>query len=276
MAALISPSSSILGKASCPSKSCRIMDTLLSKLQKAVATQERLANTGAILSLYLCHLSCGEQGGQGGTEVAEEIILVSSHLSTIMTEQAEAAGRALATFWVVRRHLWLSQSRLQQEDRDCLLKLPVEPSTMFGPDAVRMLQQAQEARRCACKVSGILGSRPRGSQTRASQPLPTPETSNWGPEDLRPQLEAFCRWAISEVEQGNRQAGFYSRYFVVPKRDVGLRPILDLRGLNKYLRPLRCKMLTVPRVRQAVNKGDWFTTIDLKDAYFQIPIWEGH
>lgn len=22
--------------------------------------------------------------------------------------------------------------------------------------------------------------------------------------------------------------------------------------------------------------GDWFVTIDLKDAYFQIPIWKGH
>lgn len=35
-------------------------------------------------------------------------------------------------------------------------------------------------------------------------------------------------------------------------------------------------MLTVPRVRQAVLPGDWFATIDLEDAYFQIPIWEGH
>ncbi len=55
-----------------------------------------------------------------------------------------------------------------------------------------------------------------------------------------------------------------------------LRPILDLRGLNKFLRPLRCKMLTVPRVRQAILQGNWFAVIDLEDAYFQIPIWEGH
>lgn len=27
---------------------------------------------------------------------------------------------------------------------------------------------------------------------------------------------------------------------------------------------------------QAVLQGDWFATIDLEDAYFQIPIWEGH
>ncbi|XP_045900565.1 uncharacterized protein LOC123968112 [Micropterus dolomieu] len=39
-----------------------------------------------------------------------------------------------------------------------------------------------------------------------------------------------------------------------------------LRGLNKYLHPQRCKMLTVPRVRQSITAGDWFATIDLKEA----------
>lgn len=33
-------------------------------------------------------------------------------------------------------------------------------------------------------------------------------------------------------------------------------------------------MLTVPRVQEAINKGDWIATLNLKDAYFQIPIWE--
>ncbi|KAK7919192.1 hypothetical protein WMY93_010476 [Mugilogobius chulae] len=62
--------------------------------------------------------------------------------------------------------------------------------------------------------------------------------------------------AIREVKCDQR-TGFYSRYFLIPKKDGGLRPILDLRSLNKFLRPLKCKMLTVPRVRQAVLPGDW-------------------
>ncbi|XP_045927397.1 uncharacterized protein LOC123984519 [Micropterus dolomieu] len=86
----------------------------------------------------------------------------------------------------------------------------------------------------------------------------------------------LAKAAIREVESGDPQAVFFSRYFLVPKRDGGLRPVLDLRGLNKYLRPLRCNMLTIPRVWQAIAAGDWFTPIDLKDAYFQIPIWQGH
>ena len=77
---------------------------------------------------------------------------------------------------------------------------------------------------------------------------------------------------IGEVERSDRQAGFFSRYFLIPKKDGGLCPILDHRGLNKYLRPLRCRFLTVLRVRQTIKAGDWFATIDLKDAYFHIPI----
>ena len=70
---------------------------------------------------------------------------MSSLLAKLMKEQAVVTGRALASLCMVRRHLWLSQSQLQGEDRACLLRLPVVPSAMFGPDAKVMLQQAQEA-----------------------------------------------------------------------------------------------------------------------------------
>ncbi len=38
--------------------------------------------------------------------------------------------------------------------------------------------------------------------------------------------------AIVYVPHSNRETVFYSRYFIVPKMDGGLRPILDLRVLN--------------------------------------------
>lgn len=44
--------------------------------------------------------------------------------------------------------------------------------------------------------------------------------------------------------------------------------MLDLRGLNCYLCPLIYKMLMVPKVKQAINVGDWFATIDLKVTYW--------
>ncbi len=41
--------------------------------------------------------------------------------------------------------------------------------------------------------------------------------------------------AIEIVPPAQSESGFYSRYFFVPKKDGGLRPILDLRLLNHAL-----------------------------------------
>ena len=78
--------------------------------------------------------------------------------------------------------------------------------------------------------------------------------------------------AIRILQPLERQGGFYSAYFVIPKKTGGLRPVLDLRGVNHWLKRMKFRMLSPARVLQAMSKGLWFTTIDLKDAYFQIPI----
>lgn len=52
---------------------------------------------------------------------------------------------------------------------------------------------------------------------------------------------------MQEVDVGDRKLEVFSHYLLVPKRDGGLCPILDHRGLNCYLRPLKCKMLMVLR-----------------------------
>lgn len=82
--------------------------------------------------------------------------------------------------------------------------------------------------------------------------------------------------AISAVNGSRQQGGFYSTYFLIPKKDGGLRPILDLRSLNRYLRVLRFKMLRTSDVLLHIREGDWFASIDLKDAYFHVPIAPHH
>lgn len=47
-------------------------------------------------------------------------------------------------------------------------------------------------------------------------------------------------------------------------------------GGKQVLQASECKMLTVPWVKQAILVGNWFVRVDLKGAYFQIPIWEEH
>ncbi len=82
--------------------------------------------------------------------------------------------------------------------------------------------------------------------------------------------------AIEPVPPADMRSGFYSPYFIVPKKSGGLRPILDLRVLNRALHRLPFKMLTPKRIFGCVRPQDWFAAIDLKDAYFHVSILPRH
>ncbi len=82
--------------------------------------------------------------------------------------------------------------------------------------------------------------------------------------------------AIEPVPPADMRSGFYSPYFIVPKKSGGLRPILDLRVLNRALHRLPFKMLTRKRIFGCVRPQDWFAAIDLKDAYFHVSILPPH
>ncbi len=82
--------------------------------------------------------------------------------------------------------------------------------------------------------------------------------------------------AIEPVPPAEMRQGFYSPYFIVPKKGGGLRPILDLRVLNRALHKLPFKMLTHRRMIKCIQPQDWFAAIDLKDAYFHVSILPRH
>ncbi|KAL0180842.1 hypothetical protein M9458_023248, partial [Cirrhinus mrigala] len=82
--------------------------------------------------------------------------------------------------------------------------------------------------------------------------------------------------AIEPVPPAEMKSGFYSSYFIVPKKSGGLRPILDLRALNRSLLRLPFKMLTTKRMLTCIRRQDWFAAIDLKDAYFHVSILPRH
>ncbi len=82
--------------------------------------------------------------------------------------------------------------------------------------------------------------------------------------------------AIEPVPPAEMRQGFYSPYFIVPKKGGGLRPILDLRVLNQALHKLPFKMLTHRCMIKCIQPQDWFAAIDLKDAYFHVSILPRH
>ena len=90
-------------------------------------------------------------------------------------------------------------------------------------------------------------------------------------EEINQMLE---KGAISEILQPS--PGFYSTFFLVPKKDGGLRPVLNLKPLNKFIRVTKFKMCTPQKIIQTLHKGNWLASLDLKDAYFHVPIRNQH
>ena len=71
---------------------------------------------------------------------------------------------------------------------------------------------------------------------------------------------------------GDPGPGFYIRLFLVEKASGGWRPVIDLSHLNDFVQLTSFKMETVASVLLSVREGDFLASLDLKDAYFQIPI----
>ncbi len=82
--------------------------------------------------------------------------------------------------------------------------------------------------------------------------------------------------AIEILPPAQSESGFYSRYFLVPKKDGGLRPILDLRLLNYALMKRSFRIITLKQILLQICPGDWFMSQDLKDAYFYIQVAPHH
>ena len=100
--------------------------------------------------------------------------------------------------------------------------------------------------------------------------LPSYSPSSIKGRALREELLALE--SKGALEPAPPSPGFYSRMFVVTKASGGWRPIIDLSHLNKFVAVSRFKMETVQSVISSIRPNDWMVSIDLKDAYLQVPI----
>lgn len=72
----------------------------------------------------------------------------------------------------------------------------------------------------------------------------------------------------SEYEDGQ----FISTIFIVPKPNGKFRPVINLKYLNYFVSYEHFKQETFSVVLDLIQVNDYFTSIDLKDAYFSIPV----
>lgn len=81
-------------------------------------------------------------------------------------------------------------------------------------------------------------------------------------------LEMLGKEAVVKVGEADRC--FVSGFFVISKLSDGLRPIANLKHLNQFLVYRKFRMEGISNLKEL--GGEWFTIIDLKDAYFSIPV----
>ena len=81
----------------------------------------------------------------------------------------------------------------------------------------------------------------------------------------------LAKGAIQEVK--TLSPSFVSNIFLVPKKDGGMRPIINLKPLNRqFISAPHFRMDTIKDVSNILRPGDFCASIDLKDAYFHLPI----
>ena len=131
-----------------------------------------------------------------------------------------------------------------------------------------------------CEVScgalgglGVVGSQclgSPGSPLRVSDPflVATPSLScSDPPSQLQTQFHqgaGFVRCGVCLGEEGG--------LFVTPKVTGGWRPVIDLSRLNGWMELSSFHMETAQPILQSLCPGDWMVSLDLQDAYLQVPV----
>ena len=98
-----------------------------------------------------------------------------------------------------------------------------------------------------------------------------------GMELLSSEVEDLLRkGAIVQTPLVQGRSGYYSTYFLVPKKDGSLRPILNLKYFNLNVSNSSFKIETLRSIMVVMQLHQWMASMDLMDAYFHVPVMAVH
>ena len=96
-------------------------------------------------------------------------------------------------------------------------------------------------------------------------------------EELIVQQEINTLLAKGVIQQSHHEPGeFISTIFLRPKPDGSFRMILNLKEFNKSVEHHHFKMDTLETVTKMIKPGCCMASVDLKDAYYTVPIHKDH
>ena len=104
--------------------------------------------------------------------------------------------------------------------------------------------------------------------------VPKQSGFNYGPAIREEISDLISKKAV--IQLGDSSVAWISNLFLVPKKDGGQRPVINLAPLNRFLVKQHFKMESFALIPDLLKQGDWLAKIDLKDAYLSVPIHADH
>ena len=100
--------------------------------------------------------------------------------------------------------------------------------------------------------------------------------------ESEPTRAGISRDLRDDLKRGNNRASDPTGEWVLlhpfscTKKDGGQRPVINLKNLNSFIHAPHFKMEGIHTLKSLLKKDDWIVKIDLKDAYFSVPISQNH
>ncbi len=181
-------------------------------------------HTMSLLQAYQADLLSDLDEGEGiGPDTVCELRQVTDLSLRATKETARSIGRSMAALVATERHLWLNLSNIKGKDKHFLMDAPLSSSGLFGDAVNLVVERFQESAKQVAAFQKLLPRRIHIYRKRVSN------THRGGPpadsgNGTRSESSVKRKGAIEYVPHSNRETGFYSRYFISPKKDGGCVP----------------------------------------------------
>ena len=124
---------------------------------------------------------------------------------------------------------------------------------------------------CRGAAAGLLSALPQHSSS-SIVPIPMPSYSPTSIKGAALEEVTLGLIAMGAVELALLTSpGFSSHLFIVWKTSRSWRPVIDLSHLIRFVDVSPFQMEIIQSVLLAVRQGDWMASIDLMEAYLQVP-----
>ncbi len=235
-------------------RACRHSSALTGSAYAACGEAASALHALALLQVHQARFTRDLHEGGHDREVLSELRTTTDLTLWATKVTARSLGRAMSNMVVQEYHLWLCLANMREAGKVQFLECPHVPDWPLRRHGGKLRPAVLH-----CTKTDFT------SVKAVDAPV------------LRAEIAVLLeKDAIEPVPPADMRSGFYSPYFIVPKKGGGLRPILDLRILNRALHKLLFKMLMQKRIFGCVRPRYWFAAINLKDAFFHVSILPCH